>query len=183
MFGLNHWQVEPDIIQFAKAITSGYIPLGGIGVHDKIAESMDAAAPDKKWMHAYTYSAHPVCCAVALANLDIIEREDFPAQAAEKGKRLLSGLETLASHPNVGDVRGLGLMTAVEIVKDKNTKEEFTPSEQVGMRIHDACQQKGLFSRLRGDVFILAPPVVTTEQQLDQCVNVLGESIRTVLGD
>ena len=89
----------------------------------------------------------------------------------------------MASHPNVGDVRGLGLMTAVEIVKDKNTKEEFTPSEQVGVRIHDACQQKGLFSRLRGDVFILAPPVVTTEQQLDQCVNVLGESIRTVLGD
>lgn len=183
MFGLNHWQVEPDIIQFAKAITSGYIPLGGIGVHDKIAESMDAAAPDKKWMHAFTYSAHPVCCAVALANLDIIEREDFPAQAAQKGKQLLSGLETLASHPNVGDVRGLGLMTAVEIVKDKNTKEEFAPSEQVGARIHDACQQRGLFSRLRGDVFILAPPVVTTEQQLDQCVNVLGESIRTVLGD
>ena len=83
MFGLEHWGIEPDMITFAKAITSGYFPLGGIGVSDRLAEVFDAA--ENVWMHAYTYSAHPVGCAVALAALDIIERENFVDQAREKG--------------------------------------------------------------------------------------------------
>jgi adenosylmethionine-8-amino-7-oxononanoate aminotransferase len=86
MFGLEHWGVKPDMIQFAKAITSGYFPLGGIGISDEIADVMHDSG--KPWMHAYTYSAHPVGCAMANAMSDLIEKEDFPGQAAEKGKRL-----------------------------------------------------------------------------------------------
>ena len=98
MFGLEHWGVQPDLMQYAKAITSGYFPLGGIGVSDEIADTMERSG--KPWMHAYTYSAHPVGCAVALAALDIIEGEDFPVQAREKGKRLLVGLkDALADSP------------------------------------------------------------------------------------
>jgi adenosylmethionine-8-amino-7-oxononanoate aminotransferase len=181
MFGLTHWNVEPDMIQFAKAITSGYFPLGGIGVNDDVAAVLDSG--DSVWMHAFTYSAHPVGCAVALANLDIIEKEDFPAQAAEKGTRLLDGLKNaLADHKNVGDVRGLGMMCAVEIVKDKSTKEEFPAEEKVGIKIHQAAQQRGLFSRLRGDVYCLAPPIVTTEAQIDQIVDALRGAVDDVLG-
>ena len=107
MFGLEHWGIEPDMITFAKAITSGYFPLGGIGVSDRLAEVFDAA--ENVWMHAFTYSGHPVGCAVALANLDIIEREDFVGQAREKGAYLLKSLkQALAGHPHVGEVRGLG---------------------------------------------------------------------------
>ena len=87
MFALDHWGIQPDMIQFAKAITSGYFPFGGIGVNDEIAETLDS--DQAVWMHAYTYSAHPVGCAVALRNLDIIEQEDFPRQASEKGDDLL----------------------------------------------------------------------------------------------
>ena len=181
MFGLEHWGIEPDMIQFAKAITSGYFPLGGIGVNDKIAHVMDQG--EMTWMHAYTYSAHPVGCAVALANLDIIEREDFPAQAAEKGSYLLDSLQAaLGNHPNVGEVRGLGLMVAVELVQDKETKAEFSASEKIGERVHQSAQQRGLFSRLRQDVFCLAPPVVTTRSQLERIVQILTESIHEVLG-
>jgi adenosylmethionine-8-amino-7-oxononanoate aminotransferase len=180
MFGLEHWGVEPDMIQFAKAITSGYFPLGGVGVNDEIAAMLDSG--QAVWMHAYTYSAHPVGCAVALANLDIVEREDFPRQAAEKGAYLLGKLRAaLADHPHVGEVRGLGLMCGIEFVADKSTKAEFPPEQKVGIRIHEAAQERGVFSRLRGDVFCLAPPMVTSCEQLDRIVAILRESTEAVL--
>jgi adenosylmethionine-8-amino-7-oxononanoate aminotransferase len=180
LFALDHWGVEPDMMQFAKAVTSGYFPFGGVGVNDRIAELLDDSATP--WMHAYTYSAHPVGCAVALRTMDIILDEDFPAQAAAKGEHLLAGLKAaLADHPNVGDVRGKGLMCGVEIVQDKATKAEFPASENIGVKVHAATQQRGLFSRLRGDVFCLAPPVVTTTEQLDRIVEILAAAIDEVL--
>jgi adenosylmethionine-8-amino-7-oxononanoate aminotransferase len=181
-FGLEHWGVVPDMMQFAKGITSGYFPLGGIGLSDEIAETLDGGEP--VWMHAYTYSSHPVGCRVALANLDVIEREGLVIEAERKGKKLLSGLEaSLASHPHVGEVRGLGMMCGVEIVKDKATKEEFPASEKVGFRVHEETQKRGLFSRHRGDVFVLAPPLVTTDDEIDRVVEILSESVSAVLGE
>ncbi len=180
-FGLEHWGVEPDMIQFAKGITSGYFPLGGIGLSDEIAKTIDAADP--VWMHAYTYSSHPVGCRVALANLDIIEREGLVGEAKRKGKKLLDGLAgALAAHPHVGDVRGLGMMCAVEFVKDKATKEEFPAADKVGFRVHEETQKRGLYSRLRGDVFLLAPPLVTTDAEIDRILHIMGESVPAVLG-
>ena len=181
MFGLEHWGVEPDLMQFAKAITSGYFPLGGIGMSDKVAEVMlDGTTP---WMHAYTYSAHPVGCAVGLAMLDIVEQEDFPGQAAAKGKRLLDGLKAaLGGHPNVGEVRGLGLMCGVEYVKDKATKAPFDAAEAVGPRIHAAGVKRGLFSRTRGDVYLVAPPIVSSEETIDRIVEILAEATAEILG-
>ena len=135
------------------------------------------------WMHAYTYSSHPVGCSVGLAMLDLIEKEDFTTQARDKGARLLTNLkDTLGDHPNVGDVRGLGMMCAVEIVKDKSTGEEFDASEKIGPKVHQAGVQRGLFSRVRGDVYCLAPPIITSEQQLDQIVDILNDSIKKILG-
>ena len=181
MFGLEHWGVKPDMIQFAKAITSGYFPLGGIGVSDEIADAMDAA--DTPWMHAYTYSAHPVGCAVGVAMLDVIERDGYPAMAAHKGRRLLVHLkDALGGHPHVGDVRGLGLMCAVEFVRDRATGEEFDAADKVGPRIHQATLERGMFSRVRGDVYCLAPPITISEAQLDRMVEILAESARAVLG-
>ena len=181
MWGLEHWGVEPDMIQFAKAITSGYFPLGGTGVSDKIADVLDSG--EEVWMHAYTYSAHPVGCAVAMANLDIIQGEDFPTQAAEKGRTLLDGLkQRLDNHPHVGEVRGLGLMAAVEIVEDRQTKAEFDADEKVGARINQAMQNHGLFSRMRGDVVCLAPPIVITDQELEQVIDAVTNAIGDVLG-
>ena len=181
-FGLSRYGIAPDIVTFAKAITSGYFPLGGMGVSDAIAATIDDAPDEQTWMHAFTYSGHPVGCAVALANLDIIEREGLVEQAAALGQRLLAGLKTLESHPHVGEVRGQGLMCAVELVADKKSKAEFPPAEKIGARVHAATQERGLFTRLRGDVYNLAPPFVTSAAQIDRMVEILGESIRAVLG-
>jgi len=181
MFGLEHWGVKPDLIQYAKAITSGYFPLGGIGVSDEIAQTMEDSG--KPWMHAYTYSAHPTGCAVALAMLDIIETEDFPGQAKQKGTRLLAGLRSaLSDHPHVGDIRGLGMMCAVEYVKDTATGETFPAEDAIGARIHEETVARGMFSRVRGDVYALAPPIVTEEQTLDDMVSILADATRAVIG-
>ena len=180
-FGLQHWGIEPDMFLFAKAVTSGYFPLGGVGIGDRVAEVLETS--DTVWMHAYTYSAHPVGCAVALRNLQIIEEEDFPKQAAVKGAYLLERLQNaLADHPHVGEVRGKGLMCGVELVQDKQSKAEFSPEDKVGIRVHAATQERGLFSRLRGDVFCLAPPIVTTHDQLDQIADIMADSVWAVLG-
>jgi adenosylmethionine-8-amino-7-oxononanoate aminotransferase len=179
-FALEHWGVSPDIMQFAKAITSGYIPFGGIGVSDAIARVLDDAP--SPWMHAYTYSAHPVGCAVALRTLKIIEDENLVAEAARKGTYLLDALRArLGAHPHVGDVRGKGLMCAVEFVKDRATKTPFAPEEQVGARIHADAIARGLFSRVRGDVFVLSPPFVIPDDLLDQIAEILAAAAKAVL--
>src|ERR1700756_2034212 len=108
-FALGHWGVEPDLVSFAKGVTSGYLPLGGVIVSKRVHQAMEDAPMDEKFMHAATYSGHPACCAVGLRNIDILEQEALPERASVMGKRLLAGLESLRSLPVVGDVRGLGM--------------------------------------------------------------------------
>jgi putrescine aminotransferase len=180
-FGLEHWGVEPDIMQFAKGITSGYVPLGGIGVSETIKEAFAATPPEKRWMHAYTYSGHPTCCAVALANLKIIEEEGLVQRAAEMGNRLLEGLHTLDDLDGVGEVRGLGMMAAVEIVQDKATKAPYPAAAKVGGRLQKEMLKRGLYTRVRGDIICLAPPLVTTAEQVDRIVEVLWDAIPAAL--
>src|SRR2546422_7475672 len=106
-FALSHWNVKPDIVSFAKGVTSGYLPLGGIMVTRAIKEVMDSVKPGDRWAHAYTYSGHPTCCAVALRNIEIMARERLWENAAAMGERLHAGLQAaLASQPNTGDIRG-----------------------------------------------------------------------------
>ena len=181
LFALDHWGIEPDIMQFAKAVTSGYFPFGGIGINDTIADAL--REDGRPWMHAYTYSAHPVGCAVALRTLQIIEDESFPEQAAAKGQYLLDALTAaLADHPHVGNIRGQGLMCAVELVADKPTKAAFPADQQVGLELNRQAIERGLFSRIKGDTYLLAPAVVITNEQLHRSVEILTESIGAVLG-
>ena len=180
-FGLERYGIEPDIMQFAKGITSGYVPLGGIGVSDTIRDVINGVPPGKRWMHAYTYSGHPTCCAVALANIDILERERLAERAAAAGERLLRGLRTLESLDGVGNVRGLGMMAAVEVVRDKATKQQFPPEAGLTQKLTDALLDRGLYTRVAMDCICLAPPLVTTDAEIDRIVNIVGETIPAVL--
>jgi adenosylmethionine-8-amino-7-oxononanoate aminotransferase len=186
-FALGHWGVQPDIVSFAKGVTSAYLPLGGIMVSREIHQAILEAPSAERFMHAATYSGHPVCCAVALRNLEIFEREGLVDRAAAMGRRLLAGLETLREFPVVGDVRGLGLMAGVELVEDRATK---TPAVGLGVRVLAEARARGLVTRVRpgqtghhpiGDTICLAPPLVVTEAQVDRIVEILRESIRAVL--
>jgi putrescine---pyruvate transaminase len=180
MFALEHWGVQPDILSFAKAITSGYLPLGGIVLSEKVHRAiLDVPASDK-WMHAYTYSGHPTCCAVGLANLRIMVEEKLHERAAVMGERLLTGLKAYSDHPMVGDVRGLGLMAAVELVKDKATRENYPASARVADRLAQEFRARGLYTRARGEVIMLAPPLMVPEATLDRAVKIVGDSIEAV---
>ena len=176
MFGMEHYGVEPDLMQFAKSITSGALPLGGIGLSDEIAETITSSP--KPWMHAYTYSGHPTSCAVALATLDLVENEDLPGQAAAKGEALLQRLhDALDDLAHVGHVRGLGLMAGVEIVKDKATKEWFAPDHGLGAKLTKALMDRGLYTRVRSEVICLAPPLTTEQSILDEMVEIVRDAV------
>jgi adenosylmethionine-8-amino-7-oxononanoate aminotransferase len=180
-FGLEHYGVEPDIMQFAKGITSGYVPLGGVGVSDKVRDVINGVPPAKRWMHAYTYSGHPTCCAVALANIDILERERLVERAASGGARLLEKLRGLESMEHVGHVRGLGLMAAVEVVADKATKAQFPAELGLTQKLMDALLDRGLYTRVVMDCICLAPPLMSTDAVLDRIVDTVAETIPAAL--
>jgi putrescine aminotransferase len=179
-FGLEHAGVEPDIMQFAKGITSGYVPLGGIGVSDRIRDAINDVPPSKRWMHAFTYSGHPTCCAVALANIDIIERERLVERAAAEGAYLLERLRALESVDGVGHVRAQGLIAGVEVVADKATKALFPPAIGMSQRLTDALLARGLCTRVAMDCICIAPPLVIERAQIDRLVDILAETIPAV---
>ncbi|MDD9883529.1 MAG: aspartate aminotransferase family protein [Gammaproteobacteria bacterium] len=181
MFGLQHYGVQPDLMQFAKSITSGALPLGGIGMSDAVARTITASP--KPWMHAYTYSGHPTACAVAHATLDIIENEDLPGQAAAKGEVFLRNLHAaLDDLPHVGNVRGLGLMAGVEIVADRDTKKWYAPDFALGAKLTRALLTRGLSTRVRSEVICLAPPLTTEPKILDQIVSTVHDAVVEVTG-
>ena len=180
-FGLQHYGVEPDIMQFAKGITSGYVPLGGIGVSDRIREVINGVGPGQRWMHAFTYSGHPTCCAVALANLDVMEREGLVERAKTSGRRLHEKLTALSAMDGVGHVRALGLMGAVEVVADPATKQLFPPALGVSQKLMDGMLERGLYTRAVMDCICIAPPLVTTDAELDRIVDIIADTIPAVL--
>ena len=182
-FGLEHYGIEPDIVQFAKGITSGYVPLGGIGVSDRVRDVIYAVPPGKRWMHAYTYSGHPTCCAVALKNIEIIEREQLVDRARTAGARLLARLRALEADEGVGHVRGHGLMAAVEVVADKTTKTLYPPEAGLSQRLQDAMLDHGLATRVAMDCICLAPPLVITDEQIDRVADRVRQAIATVLAE
>ncbi len=177
-FALKHWNVKPDILSFAKAITSGYAQLGGIQISDEIRETIESAAEPEAWMHGYTYSGHAMACAVGLKNLEIMERENFPRRARDLGKRLLDGLKLLTEFPFVGDVRGLGLVCGVEIVSDKAAK---TPDPALAMRIFKAAEERGLRTRPLGNTLAFAPPLSINEEEVGEIVKRLGAAMESVI--
>jgi len=176
-FALKHWNVKPDILSFAKAVTSGYAQLGGIQFSDEIRETIETATDNEAYMHGFTYSGHAMACAVGLKNLEIMEREDYPKRAREFGQRLKDGLNSLTEFSFVGDVRGLGLICGVEIVSDK---ENRTADAALAGKIFKAAQERGLRSRPLGSTLAFAPPLSITEDEVDEIVKRLGAAMESV---
>ena len=182
LFALDHYGVQPDLMQFAKSITSGYLPLGGIGISDEVAATIRGS--DKPWMHAYTYSGHPTTCAVGLATLDFIEKENLVEQAATKGAYLLDRLHAeLDGHPHVGNVRGKGMMCGVELVEDKATKAWYPAEWGVGGKMTAALIANKIFTRMRSEVVCIAPALTTDESTIDELVAGVRNAIVTVFGE
>lgn len=176
-FALNRYGVQPDILSFAKAITSGYQPLGGNQITDAIYDAIQSAPETDSWMHGYTYSGHATACAVALRNLELIEDEKLVERSKQMGERLLAGLQSLKEFSFVGDVRGLGLLCGVELVADKEAK---TADPALAAKITRLCMERGLRTRNVGSTLAFAPPLSITEDEVDEIVRILGSVLDTV---
>lgn len=177
-FAVDRDAVVPDMLTFAKGVTSGYAPLGGTLIRDSIWETLYEAKGDPTLMHGFTTSGHPVSCAIALANVDVIEREGLVEQVSLRGAYLGQLLEGLRDLPEVGDVRYIGLMAAIELVRDRETKESYAKEAERPQRVMRAAREHGLLVRpLLGDIVFLAPPFVITEDQLDRSVDALRRAI------
>jgi 4-aminobutyrate--pyruvate transaminase len=169
MFGSETFGLRPDIVVMAKALSSAYLPISATAISEEIYQAL-LAESDKIgiFAHGYTYSGHPVCCAVALETLAIMQERDLVGHVGRVGPRLQGGLGRLAEHPLVGDVRGVGLIAGVELVKDKRTHGQFDPPGSVGSVFVARAQGQGLIVRNLQDTIALSPPLIITEAEIDE---------------
>lgn len=161
MFACDLYNIRPDIITLAKQLTGGYAPLGAASTTRKIADAIDT------FYHIHTYGNHPVCCAAALKNIEIIERENLVAHAAQMGSYLLAGLKELQKHPIVGEARGVGLWCAIEIVKDKDRRIPFKPEENIAQQLTLAGKDHGVIFRGMGNALEFAPPLSISRKEIE----------------
>jgi putrescine---pyruvate transaminase len=178
-FACEHEGISPDLITFAKGVTGGYVPLGGVIVSDELWA--DLRDPDQRpgvLMHGFTHSGHPVSCAVALASIEVIEREGLLARVRETSETLSELIAPLRGHSEVGEVRQCGLMVGVELVTDKETRQRWPVEAHRGRRVALEARRRGLLTRsLLDDILCLAPPFTIAEETLGRAVEILGESI------
>jgi len=179
---LGHWFAyekfgyKPDLVTFAKAVTSGYIPLGGVMVGDRVAKVLIEKGGE--FNHGYTYSGHPVSCAVALANLDIMEREQLPQRVnGEVGAYFAKRYAELNDHPLVGMAESCGFVAGLVLLKDKATRERFNPDDAVGMICRGHCFRNGLIMRAVGDRMIIAPPLTMTHADIDELLRLIRQAL------
>lgn len=181
-FGTDHWpDARPDILTTGKGVTSGYVPGGAVLVRGAIVDAVQAAGG---FHHGFTYSHHPVVAAAGLAVIRYLERHDLVSRAASTGEHLLRRLRGLLDLPAVGDVRGLGLMAAVEIVGDRDARAPYPPGQRMAQRIQAEALARGAIvyasggqASGAGDLILLGPPLVIAREQVDEAVSILGDAI------
>jgi putrescine aminotransferase len=168
-FGHQHFGVQPDLAPIAKGLSSGYLPIGGVMVSDRVGDVLVNEVGD--FNHGFTYSGHPVCAAAALENLRIIEDEKLVERVHDDvGPYLAEGLKSLEDHPLVGQTQSVGLMGAVQLVDDKASRKRFEDKEKVGVEVRNHCLANGLVLRATGDRMLYSPPLVITRAEIDQMI-------------
>ena len=166
-FGSERFGIEPDIMTVAKGLSSGYVPIAAVLLGRRVGDAL--ATANEEWAHGFTYSGHPVAAAVALENLRIIEAEGLHQRAAGSlGDHFAAALAGLADHPLVGETRTCGLLGALELVEDKRTRRDFRRRASSASTCREHCIGNGLVMRAVRDVMILAPPLVITEDEIDE---------------
>ncbi len=179
-FGADFVGVTPDIMSFAKGITSGYFPVGGSIATAEVADVF-SGGPEKTWSHMYTYSAHPGGAAAALKNLEIVEREGLVDNARARGEQLAERLADMKErHRMIGDVRGAGLIQGIEFVADRATKQHFDASLRVNARLTEKLIARGVWIRVPAYIIPIAPPLVVSADELDQLCTAIDESVTEV---
>ena len=168
-FGSTYFNIRPDLISIAKGVTSGYLPLGGALVGERVADVVTTQGGE--FTHGFTYSGHPVTCAVALAVIQAMQNERIVERVRDDlAPYFTKKWATLGDHPNVGEARNVGMMAAIEIVKDKSSRERFHKDQGAGTVCRDICVNNGLVMRAVGDTMIVSPPLISEHAHIDELV-------------
>jgi taurine-pyruvate aminotransferase len=168
-FGIEHFDIEPDLLTMAKGISSGYVPLGAVGCTDRVWE------PIEVFQHLHTYGNHPVACAAALKNIEILKAESLIEKSRQMGTYFLEKLKTLEHHRIVGEVRGTGLWTAIDLTSDKKTRG-LCPAKNM-MSIIERAKRKGLMIKTMGHALEFAPPLIIQKEEIDEAIRILNECL------
>jgi adenosylmethionine-8-amino-7-oxononanoate aminotransferase len=171
MFGIEHFNIQPDIMTMAKGITSGYVPLGAAGCSDKVWEPIEVL------MHLHTYGNHPVSCATGIKNIEIIKKEGLVDNSRKMGDYLLAGLKTLEKYPIVGEARGTGLWAAIDFTSDKKTRAVL-PGVHMN-NVIERARKMGLIIKTMGHALEFAPPLVIQKSEIDEALGIIEACIRT----
>jgi adenosylmethionine-8-amino-7-oxononanoate aminotransferase len=169
MFGVEHFEIQPDLLTMAKGLTSGYVPLSAVGCSDKVMK------PIENFFHLHTYGNHPVACAVGLKNIEIIQKENLVQNSREMGEYFLDGLKTLERHPIVGEVRGTGLWLGLDFTSDKKIRAPFPVSRT--NNIIARAKQYGVLFKTMGAALEFAPPLIISKADIDEALEVLERCI------
>ena len=180
-WGFETMGIEPDIVPMAKGLSSGYLPIGAVAVSDSIMDDLYELGGE--FYHGYTYSGHPAACAVALENIRILQDEDFIGQVRAIAPYLKEQLSSLSDHPIVGEVRAIGMVGAIELVRDKKTRERFSDLGRVGGICRDHCFASGLIMRPCSDTMVFSPPLCITRSDIDEWVGFAKKALDLTLQD
>lgn len=181
MFAVEHEDVQPDMMTVAKGISGGYLPIAATLTTEEIYDAFYGDYKEgKTFYHGHSFTGNQLACVAALANIELFEKEDLVTQAAEKSAWLTEQLEEIKSLKHVGDVRQLGLMCGIELVKDKETKEPFPWEERIGYKATLKMRELGMLTRPLGDVVVFMPPIATTYEELTEMLSILKEGIKLV---
>jgi putrescine aminotransferase len=181
-FGSDTFGIEPDMINMAKGLSSGYQPIAAVGLGGRVGEAVFNSS--EEWSHGFTYSGHPVACAVALANLELMQKEKLVEKAGgATGAYFQKKLKELEDHPLVGETRGVGMIGGIELVKDKKTREKYPSDLEVGYRCRIHCFDNGLVMRAIGDTMVLSPPLVISESEIDELFGLARRCIDLIAKD
>ena len=186
MFGSYHYGLKPDLITIAKGLTSAYAPLSGSIVSDKMWSVLERGTDENGPIgHGWTYSAHPIGAAAGVANLELIDALDLVGNAGRVGSYLNEALtDALADHPHVGDVRGEGMLAAVEFLRDRDSRSFFDAPDKIGPQVAAALLDQGVIARAmpQGDILGFAPPFCLTTEEADEIVGKTLKAVTKVLG-
>ncbi|MBC6438972.1 MAG: aminotransferase class III-fold pyridoxal phosphate-dependent enzyme [Rhodospirillales bacterium] len=175
-FASEQFKIDPDFMTIAKGLSSGYQPISGLMVHDRVADVLEEMGGDSQT--GFTYSGHPVAAAVALENINILQRERIVEHAgSDIGPYFQERLHALADHPLVGEVRGRGMMAAVEVVGDKATRQGFDTDKRAGYVVREEAWQRGLLVRATGDSMVMSPPLIMTRGDVDEMIDALTAAL------
>ena len=179
-FACEHWDIQPDIMTIGKGFTGGYIPLAAAVTTPKVADSF-RKEPGKELRSGSTYGGHTVACAATLANIEVIQKENLVAKAAQTGEYLKTELEKLKKHSIVGDVRGIGLLWGVELMANRDAKKPLEPKGKVGGFIRQWCWEHGMILRNNDDILVIAPALVISREEVDMMLGQINEAITAAI--